>query len=132
MPHPVMSSEEIRVGTQATWDEFYSLPLIWQRSSCVKSIKARVAFALLSKLYRQMYANTGMTTDSARVARSAKRARILARFARRLFMAKPMPDLRVPDRSPRQRQSLCRSPCRRCRVTDALHGSSTQDGFHHR
>ena len=100
MPHPVMSSEEIRVGTQATWDEFYSLPLIWQRSSCVKSIKARVAFALLSKLYRQMYANTGMTTDSARVARSAKRARILARFARRLFMAKPMPDLRVPDRSP--------------------------------
>ena len=100
MPHPVMSSEEIRVGTQATWDEFYSLPLIWQRSSCVKSIKARVAFVLLSKLYRQMYANTGMTTDSARVARSAKRARILARFARRLFMAKPMPDLRVPDRSP--------------------------------
>jgi hypothetical protein len=50
-------------------------------------------------LYRQMYANTGMTTDSARVARSAKRARILARFAHRLFMAKPMHDLQVPGRS---------------------------------
>ncbi len=99
MPHPQMSSEDIRRGTQATWDAFYSLPLIWQRSSCVKSIKARVAFVLLSKLYRQMYANTGMTTDSARVARSAKRARILARFAHRLFMAKPMPDLQVPGRS---------------------------------
>jgi radical SAM superfamily enzyme YgiQ (UPF0313 family) len=100
MPHPSMSSDEIRQGTQATWDEFYRMPLIWQRSSCVKSIKARVAFALLSKLYRQMYANTGMTTDSARIERSAKRARVLARFARRLFMGKPMPDLQVPGRPP--------------------------------
>jgi hypothetical protein len=93
-----MSSEDIRRGTQATWDAFYRLSLSWQRSSCVKSIKARLAFVLLSKLYRQMYANTGMTTDSARVARSARRARILARFARRLFMAEPMPGLRVPGR----------------------------------
>ena len=98
MPHPAMSPDEIRQGTQETWDAFYSLPLIWQRSSCVKSIKARLAFVLLSKLYRQMYANTGITTDSARVARSAKRARMLARFARKLFVAKPMPDLQVPRR----------------------------------
>jgi hypothetical protein len=99
MPHPTMSSDEIRRCTQETWDAFYRLPAIWQRSSCVESTRARLAFVLLSKLYRQMYANTGMTTDSARVARSAKRARVLARLARRLFMAKPMPDLRVPPRS---------------------------------
>jgi hypothetical protein len=43
-----------------------------------------------------MYANTGIATDSARVARSAKRARLLAGLARRLFVAPPMPDLVEP------------------------------------
>jgi hypothetical protein len=43
-----------------------------------------------------MYANTGIATDSARVSRSVKRARFLARAARRLFIAKPMPELAEP------------------------------------
>jgi hypothetical protein len=64
----------------------------------VKSIRARLAFLLISKLYRQMYANTGIATDSARVARSAKRARILAALARKLFIGRPMPELQVPNR----------------------------------
>jgi hypothetical protein len=62
----------------------------------VRSVRARIAFVLISKLYRQMYANTGIATDSARVARSAKKARILARLARRLFVTSPMPDLQAP------------------------------------
>jgi hypothetical protein len=96
-PHPSMSADEIRRRTQATWDEFYRFSLIWNRSSgCVSSLKARIAFVLISKLYRQMYANTGIATDSARVARSARRARMLARFVRRFFVAAPMPDLQVP------------------------------------
>ena len=96
-PHPVMSPDEIRRRTQQTWDEFYRLPLIWHRSrGCVRSLKARLAFVLISKLYRQMYANTGIATDSARVAQSARRARILARLARRLFVGAPMPDLQAP------------------------------------
>ena len=95
-PHPLMSSDEIRTRTQQVWDRFYSLPAIWQRSSCVKSTKARVAFVLISKLYRQMYANTGIATDSARVARSARRARWLAKAVRRLFVATPMPHLEEP------------------------------------
>jgi radical SAM superfamily enzyme YgiQ (UPF0313 family) len=99
-PHPTMQPDEIRRRTQAVWDRFYSLPNIWQRSSCVKSIRARLAFVLLSKLYRQMYANTGIATDSARVARSARRARVLAKAARRLFMGRPMPDLREPEAAP--------------------------------
>ena len=107
-PHPVMSPDEIRRRTQETWDEFYRLPLIWRRSKgCVRSLKARLAFVLISKLYRQMYANTGIATDSARVAQSARRARVLARLARRLFVAAPMPNLEapagarlVPERSP--------------------------------
>jgi hypothetical protein len=99
-PHPAMSAEEIRRLTQETWDEFYRLPNIWQRSKgCVKSLKARAAFVLISKLYRQMYANTGIATDSARVARSARRARVLAKLARRLFVTTPMPDLRVPAKA---------------------------------
>jgi hypothetical protein len=100
-PHPVMSSEEIRQRTQATWDHFYALPQIWARSRAVDSWKGRLAFLLVSKLYRRMYANTGITTDSARAARSARIARWLAGPCRRLFAGKPMPDLRVPE--PRSR-----------------------------
>jgi radical SAM superfamily enzyme YgiQ (UPF0313 family) len=95
-PHPVMEADEIRQRTQAVWDEFYSLPKIWQRSSCVSSLKARLAFVLISKLYRKMYANTGIATDSARVNRSARWARVIAAPCRRLFAAPPMPDLQVP------------------------------------
>ena len=64
----------------------------------MKSLRGRVTFVLISKLYRQMYANTGIATDSARVARSARRARVLARFARRLFITSPMPELEMPLR----------------------------------
>ena len=95
-PHPTMSADEIRTRTQGVWNRFYSLGAVWQRSTCVRSLRARLAFVLISKLYRQMYANTGIATDSARVARSAKRARILANLARRLFVAAPMPDLAEP------------------------------------
>jgi radical SAM superfamily enzyme YgiQ (UPF0313 family) len=95
-PHPLMSASEIRERTQGVWDRFYSLSAIWQRSDCVKSMKARLAFVLISKLYRQMYANTGIATDSARHARSARRARVLAKAARKLFVAAPMPHLDEP------------------------------------
>ena len=91
-----MSADEIRARTQEVWDWFYSLRATWQRSACVRSLRARLAFVLISKLYRQMYANTGIATDSARVERSARRARWLARLARRLFVAAPMPDLQEP------------------------------------
>lgn len=103
-PHPTMSTEEIRVRTQQAWDQFYSWSNVWKRSNVVKSMKARVAFMLISKLYRQMYANTGIATDSARVQRSAQWARIIATGIRRLFIAKPMPELQMPPmRSAEQR-----------------------------
>jgi hypothetical protein len=95
-PHPTMSAEEIRVRTQGAWDRFYSWKQVWARSSVVKSVKARVAFVLISKLYRQMYANTGIATDSARVARSTRWANLLGRGCRRLFLAPPMPELQMP------------------------------------
>jgi hypothetical protein len=99
-PHPMMSADDLRTRTQAVWDRFYAVNLVWQRSSILKSVRARVAFLLISKLYRQMYANTGISTDSARVQRSTLRARWLARLARRLFVADPMPALREPRRAP--------------------------------
>ena len=95
--HPTMALEEIRVGTQGAWDDFYSLPRVWARATAsVKSTKGRLAFVLISKLYRQMYANTGIATDSARVQRSAKTARLLGLAAKQLFRAKPMPGLQMP------------------------------------
>src|SRR5206468_4935660 len=94
--HPRMSGDELRAHTQRVWDRFYALPLVWQRSRCVRSLRARLAFVLISKLYRQMYANTGIATDSARMQHSVRRARWLARAARRLFVARPMPTLDEP------------------------------------
>jgi radical SAM superfamily enzyme YgiQ (UPF0313 family) len=94
-PHPIMSLEEIRVGTQRAWDHFYSWGQVWRRSGVVKSLRARVAFVLISKLYRQMYAGTGIATDSARVQRSERWARLMGLACRRLFLAEPMPDLSI-------------------------------------
>jgi tRNA A37 methylthiotransferase MiaB len=99
-PHPTLSAEDIRTNTQEVWDQFYGWRRIWARSSVVESMRARLAFVLVSKLYRQMYANTGISTDSARVNRSAKRAKWIGRAARRLFMAQPMPDLAMPSPPP--------------------------------
>jgi radical SAM superfamily enzyme YgiQ (UPF0313 family) len=95
-PHPVMSAEEIRTRTQGVWDKFYRWQAIWARSRCVESLKSRIAFVLISKLYRAMYANTGLATDSARVSRSTQWARLVAKPCRRLFAARPMPELEVP------------------------------------
>ena len=103
-PHPVMSPDEIRARTQAVWDRFYSLRRIWTRSRCTPTLRSRLAFVLISKLYRQMYANTGIATDSARVSRANRWARLIARPCRRLFTARPLPALQrrlpVPVRSP--------------------------------
>ena len=96
IPHSVMSADDVRRGTQHAWDHFYSLTSIWRRSRIVGTVRDRVAFILISKLYRQMYANTGIATDSARVSIAAGWARWLAKPLQRLFSARPMPDLQVP------------------------------------
>ena len=92
-PHPVMSPDEIRARTQAVWDRFYSLRRIWARSRCTPNFRAWLAFVLISKLYRQMYANTGIATDSARVSRANRWARLIARPCRHLFTARPLAEL---------------------------------------
>ena len=100
MPHPNMGSDEMRARTQGVWDQFYSLPAIWKRSACTPTLRARLAFVFISKLYRQMYARTGIATDSARRERAPLWARRIAKIPRHLFQAKPMPELQVPRRLP--------------------------------
>jgi radical SAM superfamily enzyme YgiQ (UPF0313 family) len=95
-PHPSMSADEIRERTQRVWDRFYTLGAIWERSACTPTLRARIAFIFLSKLYRQMYAGTGISTDSARRKKSKKWARWTARQCKRLFQAKPLPELQFP------------------------------------
>jgi radical SAM superfamily enzyme YgiQ (UPF0313 family) len=95
-PHPSMSADEIRMRTQSVWDSFYRTSEVWKRSRCVKSFRGRLAFFFVSKLYRQMYANTGISTDSARRKVATQWARWLAWPCRRLFAAKPMPALALP------------------------------------
>jgi radical SAM superfamily enzyme YgiQ (UPF0313 family) len=96
-PHETMTTEEIRERTQGVWDSFYGLREIWERSKCVPTLRGRLAFLFISKLYRQMYANTGISTDSARRQKATRVARWLAVPCRKLFDAKPMPELEVPE-----------------------------------
>jgi radical SAM superfamily enzyme YgiQ (UPF0313 family) len=96
MPHPTMSPEEVRTRTQQVWDRFYSLPVVWKRSRCVRKLKGRIAFVLISKLYRQMYANTGIASDSARASNAERWARLISKPTAKLFAGRPMPDLQVP------------------------------------
>ena len=99
-PHPTMSSDEIRERTQKVWDRFYNWGAIWERSACTPNLRARIAFVFLSKLYRQMYAGTGISTDSVRRKKSKKWARWTSRQCKKLFQARPMPDLKSPVREP--------------------------------
>ncbi len=87
---------DLRSRTQAVWDSFYSFVSIWKRSRFIKSSRGRLAFVLISKIYRQMYADTGIATDSARVSRSGRWVRLLGRPCRHLFAGRPMPHLKVP------------------------------------
>ncbi len=95
-PHPVMSAAEITRRTQGVWDRFYRLPSIWERSNIAKSLRGRLSFLLVSKLYRQMYAKSGFATDSARTKKAKRWTQWIASPLRRLFRAAPMPDLQVP------------------------------------
>jgi radical SAM superfamily enzyme YgiQ (UPF0313 family) len=99
-PHPTMSSDEIRERTQRVWDDFYAFREIWKRSRCVPTVRGRLAFLFVSKLYRQMYANTGISSDSARRSSSSRWARWLAKPTLKLFQGRPMPNLALPARLP--------------------------------
>ena len=96
IPHPLMPPDELRRRTQGAWDDFYRLRLVWERAKCVKSLKSRLAFVLISKLYRQMYANTGISTDSARSNKAHRMARLMAKPLVKVFAGAPMPGLRMP------------------------------------
>jgi hypothetical protein len=96
VPHSCMSPDQIRRGTQDAWDRFYALRQVWRRSCVTPTWRSRLAFVFTSRLYRQMYANTGITTDSGRHDRSVRMARWVARPCRLLFAGTPMPDLQAP------------------------------------
>lgn len=99
IPHPTMSHEEIRRRTLDVWARFYSLSAIWKRSRVTNNLRDRLAYVLISKLYPQMYANTGLATDSARNTRAKRWARWIAKPCRRFFTAAPMPELEPPLRT---------------------------------
>src|ERR1700761_3350535 len=41
MPHPLMSSNEIRNRTQGVWDRYYRFSSIWKRSSIAPTLYSR-------------------------------------------------------------------------------------------
>jgi hypothetical protein len=95
-PHPVMSGEQIRQGTQNVWNNFYSLKASWKRSDILKSFRNRVAFVVASKVMLNAFGNTGLSTDSARASRATKLGGIGFSLLQKMFAASPMPHLPVP------------------------------------
>ena len=98
MPHPTMDSQAMRERTQGVWDRFYNNENVWKRSRVAHTLRARLAFFMISKLYRQMYASTGIATDSARRNKATQWARWISKPCLRLFQAKPMPELEMIHR----------------------------------
>lgn len=98
-PHPAMSGEEIRQGTQNVWNNFYSLRASWKRSGILKAYRNRLAFVIASKVMLQAFGNTGLSTDSARASRATKLGGFGFALLQKMFAATPMPDLEVPNRS---------------------------------
>ena len=119
-PHHV-GARKFAQRTQSVWDTFYGLKSIWMRSRFIKSMRARLAFVLISKIYRQMYADTGIATDSARVSRSAQWARWLAKPCQKLFAASPMPDLEIPGDVGRNCRAGAEHFCQRLSGPSGLH-----------
>ena len=103
LPHPTMTPLEIRTKTQEVWKKFYSLSNVWKRSRVTNKVRDRLAYVLISLLFPQMYANTGLATDSAR-SRARQWAKLIAKPCRRVFTAKPMPELQVPPVKPSRPQ----------------------------
>ena len=97
IPHPVMNADEILSRTQQVWDSFYGMSKIWRRSRCVPRIRNRLAFVFISKLYRQMYARTGISTDSARKSQAVKWTRFIGKLCLPLFSARAVPELQAPS-----------------------------------
>lgn len=97
--HPTMSGEEIRQGVLSAWQDYYSTGYIWKRAgNCgIKRFRSKLMFLLVSKLYLQMYAQTGIAADSARRSQATGWARWWGARAMPLFKAKPMPELEIPD-----------------------------------
>ena len=98
-PHPAMTGEEIRQGTQDVWNSFYGLKAVWQRSGILKALSSRVAFVVCSKVMLQAFGNTGLSTDSARSSRATKLGGIGFSVLQKIFAAPPLPDLQVPEGS---------------------------------
>ena len=97
IPHPTMNANDILRRTQQVWDSFYQISKIWKRSRCVSKIRHRLAFVLISKLYRQMYARTGIATESAHKSHAIKWTRLIGRLCRPLFSARKVPHLHAPS-----------------------------------
>jgi radical SAM superfamily enzyme YgiQ (UPF0313 family) len=96
-PHPVMSAEDIRRGTDEVWENFYSVKASWKRSNVVKSLRSRLIFVLASKAILHGFGKTGLSTDSARADRASKWAGLGFSLLQKLMKAKPMPELQVPS-----------------------------------
>ena len=97
-PHPMLSPEQIRRGTQSVWDRFYSIPAIWERASIIKSLRGRLAVrddveAVPPDVREHRHRDRQRARDAVgATGRAGWRAR-----RRRLFVASPMPDLQVPN-----------------------------------
>ena len=98
-PHPMLSPEQIRRGTQSIWDRFYSIPAIWERAQHrqVAARRASLFVDHVEALPADVCEYRHRDRQRAREPLDSVGARVLARPCRSLFVTTPMPDLQVPN-----------------------------------
>ena len=92
IPHPTMSPNEIRMRTEAAWKRFYRSSALWRRTAAFRSLRGRVLFFVICRMFQRMFFTTGIATDSARISASSATVKYLARLCCRGFVARPLDD----------------------------------------
>jgi radical SAM superfamily enzyme YgiQ (UPF0313 family) len=91
--HPSMSEQEILERTRAVWKRYYGWRQVWERAHAARKFRSRLAILLASKLLEQMYASTAI----GRTRSKSRWTPLLGRLCLRLFQARPMPELEIPE-----------------------------------
>lgn len=89
--HPNLSEKELYAALAFLWHKFYALPAIFRRARSIKfrKLKSALLFIAISKLYKMLYYEYGISADSAKTIPSNRLIRSLGTLCLALFKRKP-------------------------------------------
>ena len=100
--HPVMSARGDPFPNPGCLGQFLQLGPDLEAFAIIKSSRGRLAFVLISRIYRLMYADTGIATDSARVTWSGRWTRWMAKPCRHTLRRPAHAGSEIPGSQPRE------------------------------